>query len=81
MLKDYQTATEQQTIIVRYLTAAIEVLPKPDCELLLEFAEKAKNHCERLHRIKRQMHASAERARRAVEGRARDIRRPSIKQD
>jgi hypothetical protein len=57
MLKDYQTATEQHTIIVRYLTAAIEVLPKPECELLLEFAEKAKDHCERLHRmIKRQMH-------------------------
>ena len=51
MLQDYQTATEQHAIIVRYLTAAIEVLPKPECELLLEFAEIAKKHCERLHRM------------------------------
>jgi len=62
MLKDYQTATEQHAVIVRYLTAAIEVLPKPECELLLEFAEKAENHCERLHRmIKRHWQTSLER--------------------
>jgi hypothetical protein len=61
MLKDYQTAIEQHAIIVRYLTAAIEALPKPACELLLEFAEKAKNHCERLHRmIKRHWQTSLE---------------------
>jgi hypothetical protein len=51
MLNDYKTATDQHAIIVRYLTAAIEVLPKPECELLLEFAEIAKKHCERLHRM------------------------------
>ena len=56
LLQDYQTATEQHAIIVRYLTAAIEVLPKPEFELLLEFAEIAKKHCERAHRlIKRQL--------------------------
>ena len=46
---DYQTATEQYGVIVRYLKAAIEVLPKAECQLLLEFAEIEKNHCERLH--------------------------------
>ena len=46
---DYQTATEQYGVIVRYLKAAIEVLPKPERQLLLEFAEVEKNHCERLH--------------------------------
>jgi hypothetical protein len=62
MLKDYQMATEQHAIIVRYLTAVIEVLPTLECELLLEFAENAKNHCERLHRmIKRQWQTSLER--------------------
>lgn len=50
LLKDYETATDQYAVIVRYLKAAIQVLPKPECQLLLEFAEIAKNHCERLHR-------------------------------
>ena len=49
LLKDYETTTEQYAVIVRYLKAAIEVLPKAECQLLLEFAEIAKNHCERLH--------------------------------
>ena len=49
LLKDYQAATEQYGVIVRYLKAAIEGLPKAECELLLEFAEIAKNHCEQLH--------------------------------
>jgi hypothetical protein len=46
---DYQTATEQYSVIVRYLKAGIEVLSEPECQLLLEFAEIQKNHCERLH--------------------------------
>jgi hypothetical protein len=50
LLNDYNDATEQYSVIVRYLKAAIEVLPKSECQLLLEFAEIAKNHCERLHR-------------------------------
>ena len=50
LLNDYQAATEQYRVIVGYLKAAIEVLPKAECQLLLEFAEIAKNHCERLHR-------------------------------
>jgi hypothetical protein len=49
LARDYQTATEQYGVIVRYLKAAIEVLPKPECQLLLEFAEIEKTHCERLH--------------------------------
>ena len=50
LLNDYQAATEQYRVIVGYLMAAIEVLPKAECQLLLEFAEAAKKHCERLHR-------------------------------
>ena len=42
--------SEQYGVIVGYLKAAIEVLPKAECQLLLEFAEIAKNHCEQLHR-------------------------------
>jgi hypothetical protein len=49
LARDYQTATEQYGVIVRYLKDAIEVLPKLECQLLLEFAEIEKNHCERLH--------------------------------
>ena len=37
-------------MIVRYLLGAMEVLPKADCQLLLEFAEIEKNLCQRLHR-------------------------------
>ena len=49
LARDYLTATEQYGVIVRYLKAAIDVLPKPECQLLLEFAEIEKTHCERLH--------------------------------
>jgi hypothetical protein len=48
--QDYQMATEQYGVIVRYVKGAVEVLPKAECQLLLEFAETAKKHCERLHR-------------------------------
>jgi hypothetical protein len=51
LLNDYQAATEQYDMIVRYLNTAIEILTKTECQLLLEFAENAKDHCERLHRI------------------------------
>jgi len=50
LVKDYKSATEQYSVIVGYLKAAMQVLPKPECQLLLEFAEIEKNHCERLHR-------------------------------
>jgi hypothetical protein len=50
LVRDYQTATEHYGVINRYLRGAIEVLPKPECQLLLEFAEMEKDHCERLHR-------------------------------
>lgn len=50
LLNDYHAATEQYGVIVGYLKAAIEVLPEAECQLLLEFAEIARNHCEQLHR-------------------------------
>jgi hypothetical protein len=50
LVRDYQKATEQYSVIVRYLRGAMEVLKKSECQLLLEFAEIEKNHCERLHR-------------------------------
>jgi hypothetical protein len=50
LLNDYHAATQQYGVIVGYLKAAIEVLPKAECQLLLEFAEITKNHCEQLHR-------------------------------
>ena len=50
LLNDYHSATEQYGVIVGYLKVAIKVLPKDECQLLLEFAELAKNRCERIHR-------------------------------
>jgi hypothetical protein len=50
LVKDYRTATEQYSVIVRYLQGALEILPNADCQLLLDFAEIEKKHCERLHR-------------------------------
>jgi hypothetical protein len=50
LLNDYHTATEQYGVIVGYLKVAVKVLPKDECQLLLEFAEIAKNRCERIHR-------------------------------
>jgi len=50
LMTDYQKATEQYGVIVRYLRGAMEVLSKPECQLLLDFAEIEKNRCERLHR-------------------------------
>ncbi len=50
LLNDYHAATEQYGVIVGYLEAAIEVLPRAECQLLLEFTEIAKNRCEQIHR-------------------------------
>jgi len=50
LVTDYQKATEQYGVIVRYLRGAMEVLTKSECQLLLDFAEIEKNHCDRLHR-------------------------------
>jgi len=50
LMRDYITATEQYSVIVRYLKGAMEVLTEAECQLLLEFAAIEKNHCERLHR-------------------------------
>jgi hypothetical protein len=40
LLNEYDSATVQYGVIVRYLKAAIEILPKAECQLLLEFAER-----------------------------------------
>jgi hypothetical protein len=50
LIRDYRTATEQYSVIVRYLNVAMEVLTEAECQVLLEFAEIEKNRCERLHR-------------------------------
>lgn len=50
LLNDYHAATEQYGVIVGYLKVAVKVLPKDECQLLLEFAEIAKNRCDRIHR-------------------------------
>jgi hypothetical protein len=50
LFNDYHDATEQYGVIVGYLKVAIKVLSKDECQLLLEFAEIAKNRCERIHR-------------------------------
>jgi hypothetical protein len=51
LLNDYRAATEQYDMIIRYLNEAIEILTKDECQLLLQFAENAKDQCERLHRL------------------------------
>lgn len=49
LLNDYRAATEQYDMIIRYLNEALEILTKDECQLLREFAENAKDHCEWLH--------------------------------
>jgi hypothetical protein len=49
LLRDYEMATKQYSVIVQHVSAAMEVLTKPECQLLLDFAEIEKNLCDRLH--------------------------------
>ena len=42
LTRDYKTATEQYGVIVRYLHGAMEVLPKPECQLLLDLPRSRK---------------------------------------
>src|ERR1700676_3147480 len=46
-------ANAEHKALVRYLQTAVGVLPKAECQLLLEFAEIAKQTCERLRRTMR----------------------------
>ena len=46
-------ARAEYNALVRYLKSAVGVLPKAECQLLLEFAEIAKRKCARLHRSMR----------------------------
>jgi len=39
LVRDYDKATEQYGVDRPYLRGAMEVLSKPECQLLLEFAE------------------------------------------
>jgi hypothetical protein len=46
-------ANAEHKVLVRYLQAAVGVLPKAECQLLLDFAEIAKGKSERLRRALR----------------------------
>jgi len=49
-LRAYRKAIAEYKALMNYIEAAVKFLPKPECELLSEFAEIAKGKCERLHR-------------------------------
>ena len=46
-------ANAEHKVLVRYLQTAVGVLPKAECQLLLEFADIAKQKYERLRRTLR----------------------------
>ena len=48
-----KSANAQYRALLRYLRAAVGVMPKAECQLLLEFAEIAKQKCARLRRTVR----------------------------
>ena len=48
--RDYRRAVAEHRHLVRYLEAAVKILPEPQCDLLWEFAEISKGKCERLRR-------------------------------
>ena len=52
-------ANAEYKALLRYLRAAVGILPKAECQLLLEFAETAKQKCERLRRALRPCFRSA----------------------
>ena len=49
----YKKAHAEYTVLLRYLRIALGVLPKAECQLLLEFAEIAKQKCQRMRRAVR----------------------------
>ena len=49
----YKIAQSEHQALLRYLRTAVGILPKAECQLLLEFADIAKRKCERLRRTLR----------------------------
>lgn len=49
-LRDYRKAMAEYHHLVKYLEAAVKVLPEAECDLLWEFAETSKSKCDRLRR-------------------------------
>ena len=49
----YKKANLEYKALVRYLKSAVGVLPKAECQLLLEFADIARQKCQRMRRALR----------------------------
>ena len=49
-LREYKDAVAERHLLANYLKAAIQVLPKAECELLSEFVQISKRKCQRLRK-------------------------------
>jgi hypothetical protein len=49
-LREYKDAVTERRLLANYLKAAIQALPKAECELLLEFVQISKRKCQRLRK-------------------------------
>ncbi len=48
-----KAANAEHQALIRYIRAAVGILPKAECQLLMEFADIAKRKCEQLSRRRR----------------------------
>ena len=58
LLREYKKAVAQRQVLANYLKAATGILPKADQDLLSEFAQLAKQKCDRLRKAIRQHSAT-----------------------
>ena len=49
-LREYKDAVAERRLLANYLKAAVQVLPKAECELLSEFVQISKRKCQRLRK-------------------------------
>ncbi len=49
-LREYRDAVAERRLLANYLKAAVQVLPKAECELLSEFVQISKRKCQRLRK-------------------------------
>jgi hypothetical protein len=49
-LREYKDAVAERRLLAEYLKAAIQVLPKAECDLLSEFVQISDRKCQRLRK-------------------------------
>jgi len=48
--REYKDAVTEHRLLAKYLEAAIQALPKAECELLSEFVQISQRKCQRLRK-------------------------------